>query len=338
MRLQLRDAVLTPAQHITARVREAAASQRDRFLEWLPPPARRSVLAVASDVKRHDLTGLAAELTYRLFLALFPFLIFLGTVSAFVAKATGVENPASSIIDNLGSALPPDTADFLRRQINDIVKGRSVGLFSFGLIGTLWASAGGVNSIIKATNRVWGVSEGRSFWKRTSVSVALTLSAGVGLLLAFIVLLGAQVYGAKVADAIDAGPAFEWSVAILRFPIAIALVMLAVAVLYWAAPDHDQPFGWGSIGAVFFTISWLVATSLFGLYVSHFGSYNKTYGAVGGVIVLLVWLNLTSLLLLLGSEINAVVRRERTGELARAEAAQSRAEEGMKAQRGGDAT
>jgi membrane protein len=323
MQLQFGEAV-TRAKQRVARLRGEATAERKKLLARLPPPWRRGLTAVFADIKQHDLTGLAAELTYRLFLALFPFLIFLATVSAFVAKATGVENPANSIVDSLGSALPQDTSAFLRRQINDIVGGRSVGLLSFGLLGTLWASAGGINSIIKATNRVWGVREGRPFWKRAVLSVVLTVSAGAGLLLAFVVFVGAQVYGAKVADAIGAGPAFAVTIAILRFPVAVALILLAVAVLYWAAPDNHQPFGWGSIGAVFFTVAWLIATSLFGLYVSHFSSYNKTYGALGGVIVLLVWLNLTSLLLLLGSEINAVVRRERTGELKRAEEGQQR--------------
>jgi membrane protein len=199
----------------------------------------------------------------------------------------------------------------LKEQIDHAVTGRSAGLLTVGLIGTIWAASHGIGSVMKATNRVWGVEETRSFGKRALIMVGLTLSAGLGLLLAFVVLFGAQVYGAKIADAIGAGAAFAVAVAILRFPVAIVLIMIAVAILYWAAPNNDQPLGWGSIGAVFFTISWLVATSLFGLYISHFGSYNKTYGAIGGVIVLLVWLNLTSTLLLLGSEINAVVRRER---------------------------
>ena len=311
---RFRTEVVTPAQHRLVRARGRVQSAWDDALSRLPPRLHRVLTAVIVDVKKHDLGGLAAELAYRMFLALFPFLILLATVAAFVSNAVGASNPADTIVNSLGSALPKDTADFLRRQINDIVGGRSAGLLSFGLAGTLWASAGGVSSIIKATNRVWGVEDSRPVWKRSVIAVGLTLSAGVGLLLAFVVLVGAQVYGAKLADAVDAGPVFAWAVAILRFPIAIALIMVAVAVLYWAAPYNEETFGWASVGAVVFTISWLIATSLFGLYVSHFGSYNKTYGALGGVIVLLVWLNVTCFLLLLGSEINAVMRRDRLGE------------------------
>jgi len=311
MRGRVRSDVVAPAKQLVSRLNERTQRVRSQAVSRLPEPVRRVGAEVYRDYTRHDLGGLSAELTYRLFLALFPFLILLGTLAAFISKATGVENPAESIVNSLGTALPTSTADFLKDQIDQVVGGRSAGLLTFGLIGTIWSAAGGINSIIKATNRVWGVTESRPFWKRALIMVGLTLSAGVGLLLAFVVLFGAQVYGAKIADAIGAGEAFSITIAVLRFPVAIALILAAVAILYWAAPDNNQPLGWGSIGAVCFTISWLIATSLFGLYVSHFSSYNKTYGAVGGIIVLLIWLNLTCLLLLLGSEINAVVRRER---------------------------
>lgn len=313
MRGRVRHDVVAPAKQFASRLKGGAQRLRSRVVARLPEPVRRVGAEVYDDYTTHDLGGLSAELTYRLFLALFPFLILLGTLASFIANATGADNPAQSIVNSLGDALPKSTADFLKEQIDHVVGGRSAGLLTFGLIGTIWSAAGGINSIMKATNRVWGVKESRPLWKRALVMVGLTISAGIGLLLAFVVLFGAQVYGAKIADAIGAGEAFSITIAILRFPVAVVLILIAVAVLYWAAPDNDQPLGWGSIGAVFFTISWLIATSLFGLYVSHFSSYNQTYGAVGGIIVLLVWLNLTCLLLLLGSEINAVVRRERLG-------------------------
>lgn len=313
VRGRMRDDVIAPARQFAARLQRSVVEARSRTLARLPGPVQRVLREVYSDYRTHDLGGLSAELTYRLFLALFPFLIVLGTLAAFISSAVGVENPAESIVNAAGSALPKASGDFLKQQIEHVVSGRSAGLLTFALLGTIWSAAAGTGSIIKATNRVWGVNESRPFWKRALIMVGLTLSAGVGLLLAFVVLFGAQVYGARIADAIGAGGAFSLAIAILRFPVAIVLILIAVAILYWAAPDNDQPLGWASIGAVFFAISWLIATSLFGLYISHFSSYNQTYGAVGGIIVLLIWLDLTSLLLLLGSEVDAVVWRERQG-------------------------
>ena len=85
------------------------------------------------------------------------------------------------------------------------------------------------------------------------------------------------------------------------------MVMLAVGLVYWLAPNIDVPFRWVSPGAVTFTFVWLITAIAFGLYVANFGSYNKTYGTLGGVVVLLTWLYLSNLMLLLGAEINATL-------------------------------
>jgi membrane protein len=95
-----------------------------------------------------------------------------------------------------------------------------------------------------------------------------------------------------------------------RWPIVIALILFAMAFLYWATPNVDLPFQWITPGAVVFTIGWLVASYLFGLYVANFGSYNATYGALGGIVVLLVWFYISAFILLLGGEINALVAQE----------------------------
>ena len=93
---------------------------------------------------------------------------------------------------------------------------------------------------------------------------------------------------------------------------------VATAFLYWAAPNVKLPFRLFSPGAIFFVVGWLVASYLFGMYVSNFGQYNATYGALGGIVILLIWFYLTGFLLLIGMEINAYLARQKLpDELAR---------------------
>jgi membrane protein len=88
-------------------------------------------------------------------------------------------------------------------------------------------------------------------------------------------------------------------------------VVGALAVVYRVAPDRDAPrFSWVSVGAIVATVLWVIGSVAFSLYVSNFGSYNKTYGALAGVIVLMLWLYLTSYIVLLGAEINAESERQ----------------------------
>jgi len=84
------------------------------------------------------------------------------------------------------------------------------------------------------------------------------------------------------------------------------------ALLYWAAPNVKQAgFRWVSPGGLLAVVGWLIASGAFALFVSNFGSYNKTYGALGGVIVFLVWMWITNVAVLLGAELNAETERAR---------------------------
>ena len=257
-----------------------------------------------------DVTGLAAELAYRFFLALFPFVIMLAALSGFIADALGVENPTERIVDNFASTLPPDTASVLERQINEVITNKNVGLISIGLLGALWAAGGGMGALIKALNRAYDVPETRPFWKRTLLALGMTLSAGVAVMAAFIILVGAGAWGEEIAGWFGADRAFTVALMVVRWPIALLLIMAAVALLYRIAPNIDQKFHLVSAGAVLFALVWLPATFAFSIYVSNFGSFNATYGALGGVVVLLLWFYVSSVVLLVGAELNAMIHAQ----------------------------
>ncbi|MGI8926760.1 MAG: YihY/virulence factor BrkB family protein [Tepidiformaceae bacterium] len=261
---------------------------------------------VFSEYKSDDVSGLAAELSYRFFFALAPFLLFLAALGGFIASASGTDNPTQRVIDALDDRLPADARSVLEGQLEGVLGSQSPGLLSIGIIGAIWAASGGFGAIMKAMNRAYDVPETRPFWKRYALSVVFTILAGGTMLLTFVVMLAAGTYGQEVAHWVGLGSAFELTIVIARFPLAVVLVMAAMAFLYWKAPNIDVPFAWVSPGAVLFTITWLLATTLFGLYVAHFASYNATYGALGGVIVLLLWFYLSSVVMLLGAEINAI--------------------------------
>jgi membrane protein len=114
-------------------------------------------------------------------------------------------------------------------------------------------------------------------------------------------------------------------------PLALLMVMVGVALLYWLAPNTGHSIVWISPGAVLFIVGWVLASIGFAIYLSQFGSYNRTYGSIGAVIVLLVWLYWTSFLLLVGGELNSVLARRHDAEY-RAEDRRRPAGEGSKAQ------
>ncbi len=181
-----------------------------------------------------------------------------------------------------------------------------------GLLGAVWSASGYIGAFGRAMNRIYEIDEGRPVWKLRPLQLLLTLA---GLLLAAAVAVMLAVSGPvaeAVGDAIGAGSVAVTVWNIVKWPVILVFVVLAVAVLYYATPNVKQPkFRWISIGAGFAILTWLVASVLFGFYVANFGSYNKTYGALAGVIVFLLWLWITNLALLFGAELDAELERGR---------------------------
>lgn len=273
--------------------------------------AKRDLVANGKSLLRElrddDVTGLAAELAYRFFLALMPFLLFLATLGGLVARAAGIENPAQEFLNTFGDTLPADAASVVRTQVTQVVEGSNGGLLSVSILGALWAASSGVGSLMKAINRAYDMPESRPYWKKAAVSLALTAVGGAAILVAIIATVVGQVGLERAVEAMGLGGPAQVALGIARWPLALLVMMAAIAVVYWAAPNTRLPFKWVTPGAAAFAVMWVLVTAGFALYVGRFGSYSTTYGALGGVVVLLLWFYLTSLVMLLGAEVNAML-------------------------------
>ncbi|HEX5368582.1 MAG TPA: YihY/virulence factor BrkB family protein [Dehalococcoidia bacterium] len=282
------------------------------------------VLQIYHEVSEDDLSGGAAELAYRFTLALFPFFIFLAALGGFVASAFHIQNPTDQIMNQLGDSLPKDTASVLRTQLGSVIESHNAGLLSIGIVGALWSASSGIGALMKTMDRIFEVDETRSMVQRYAIALGLTVLGAGLMVVAFALFFTGQVYGPQIAGNIGLQGEAATAFTLARWPIAVAMILIAVAFLYWQAPNTDVALRWVTPGALFFAVVWLVATYLFGLYVSHFGSYNATYGALGGVVVLLVWLYLTGFVILLGAEIDSVLE-QRYAEESKSPAAERRA-------------
>jgi membrane protein len=257
-----------------------------------------------------DLSGAATELAYKLFLALFPFMIFLTALGGFSSSLFGIADPTTEIMDSIGPSIPDESETMIRNEITSVVDQKNTALLSFGIVGTIWSASSAMGAMMKGLNRIYEVKESRSMFKRYGIALALTASAGLFIVVSVVIAVAGQAFGESIAGELGMEGTASLLFTIARWPVAAILLMTAVALLYWAAPDTDLPLRWISPGAIMFVLVWIPATFLFGLYVSNFGSYSGTYGALGGVVVLLVWLYLTSYVLLLGAELNDVLIEE----------------------------
>ncbi|MEV4718730.1 YihY/virulence factor BrkB family protein [Micromonospora noduli] len=257
----------------------------------------------------------AAALTYYGVLALFPSAI---VVVALVGLVSDGERTLDTVVDlanqvGAGSVLTNDEGGVVG-VIRTVVLDQSNPklLLSFGLLGALWSASGFIGAFTRASNAVYGVTEGRPVWRLRPLQIGL---AAITLVLLAVVALGLIVSGPvtdAVGDLINAGGLARTTWSVAKWPLLAMIMMVLLSLLFWIAPNVRQPrFRWLTPGGAVALISWAAASFGFGLYVANFGSYNTTYGSLGAAIAFLVWLYLSNSALMLGVQINSEVQRGR---------------------------
>jgi membrane protein len=254
--------------------------------------------------QQHELLGRAAQLSFYVLLALFPALILLTAALGLLA----VENYLPELMDYLETMLPENALSMVEGFLKQVAEGSGADIMSLAGLGALWASSTGVVAIMDALNVVYGVKEdSRPVWRIRLSAIALTLGlAGFVILSLTLVLYGGPL-GAWMAEFIGLGWAFLWAWNVLHWPLVIGLMLLVIGVVYYACPDIEQDWRWVSPGSFFAMVMWIVVSLGFKWYVDHFGEYNKVYGSLAGIIVMMLWLYMSSLVLLVGGEINAEI-------------------------------
>lgn len=253
---------------------------------------------------------LAAALTYYSVLSIFPALLALVSLLGLFGDA---QKTTSALLDIVQGFAPGQTVETLRPVVEELSSSSAAGLtFIVGLLTALWSASGYVGAFGRAMNRVYEIDEGRPFLKLRGTMLGVTV---VNLLIV-VVLAAMLVLSGPVAESvgniIGLGGAFlaVWNIA--KWPVMLALVIVAIAILYYATPNVKQPkFRWMSMGSAIALVIFLLASVAFGFYVAYSNSYNKTYGAIGGVIIALLWLWILNMSLLFGAEFDAETERGR---------------------------
>lgn len=250
-----------------------------------------------------DCFGLAAQLAYYFFLALFPALLFLIGIASFFSLSSVTDQ----VVGALSAFAPPDVLRIIQEQMKRISDSEDGGILTLGLLGALWSSSAAMVSIVSSLNRAYDIEEGRPWWKARLLSIGLTIALAVLVVVSFLLVLAGPTIAESVAARFGLGAVFEWTWKVLQWPLAFALVTLAIGVIFYFGPDAEQAWEWVTPGAVVATTLWLLVSLGFKAYIANFTDYAAAYGAVGGVIVLLLWFYVSGLALLAGAEINAEI-------------------------------
>ena len=267
----------------------------------------------AKEVGDDHLMAFAGNLTYKGLFALFPlFTLLLSLLGMFNA-----EELVDTLTSRLSGVMPESAANFVDNQLTAIVQSQASGTFTFGAIISillaLWGVSGAMRSVMEAMNVMYDIEEGRPFYKKYAISIFITLLVIVLILSALALIVFGQEIGARVAEAVGLGNTFQtvWSIA--QWPVLAFFVLLAFALLYYFAPAAEQRWRWISPGSMVAFAFWLLFSLAFSYYVSNFGSYNETYGTLAGIVILMLYFYYSSVIVLVGAEMNQVIEEHIPG-------------------------
>ncbi|CAN5697733.1 YihY/virulence factor BrkB family protein [soil metagenome] len=268
--------------------------------------AKKLAKRVWNETQQDDVLGRAAQLSYYFLLALFPLLIFLTSVMGLVIGAdSGIRQ---NLFRYLSQVMPPAAFQLIEATMQEVAASSSGSKISLGILAALWAASNGMGAITEALNVAYDVKESRPWWKQRLTAIGLTIALSVLIISALVIVLS----GGKIANSFAAnyalGSVFTLTWRILQWPIVLAAMLFAFALIYYFAPDvRDQKWIWITPGAALGVILWLLVSFGFRLYLNFFDSYSNTYGSLGAVIILMLWLFFTGAAVLIGGEVNAEI-------------------------------
>lgn len=263
---------------------------------------------IVKAVLDNDFTGMAAEMGYMLMLGIFPAMLFIMSVFGWIGKKSFMD-PVLLFLSNM---MPSESMNLIRTVLKEVIfysKGGLVG--TVGILVSIFLTSNAIAVILKGLNRAYKVEETRSFLYTRILSVIMVfvntfmLFLSINLIIFGTVIVNFLVHYAGISHAV------EITLLTLRWPVSFLALYFMALINYYILPDlkGDEKLKRKSTlpGTLFFCFFWLAGSWLFSLYVNNFGTYNKVYGAIGAFAVLMVWLYYTSILFLIGGEINSNV-------------------------------
>ena len=255
-----------------------------------------------------DLLSIGAQATFFLLFSLFPFLIFLIALITYMPMVNLQDS-----IQALAALIPANAYLILRDVVNQTLANRSVTLLSFGVLSALWSSASGVTSLIRGINRAYDQEETRRSWKITAVSLYFTLELAIAIIFSLILIVFGKVLGTQLFHFLGFSDASLQVWNYVGYIIALITTILVFISLYYNTPNRRSKFREVIPGAVVASLGWVIISIAFSYYIDNFGNYSKVYGSLGGIIALLMWLYVSSIIILMGAEINASLMFSKTG-------------------------
>jgi len=246
----------------------------------------------------------ASALSFDFFLAIFPTVIFIFTLIAYIP----VHGFQDELLGLLSDLMPKNAFDAVNSTLEDIIKQQRSGLLSIGFIVAMYFSTNGVHAMMDAFNKTYHTVETRSPLIQRLYSIMITLILSVLTFTAILLII----FGTKTLSFLESRgfikEAFTYYLLISsQWIVIISLIFFAISILYYFGPSRKTRYRFFSVGSTVATILTIIASLVFSIFIDNFSQYNKLYGSIGALIVILLWIRFNSMILLIGFELNASI-------------------------------
>ncbi|HXG01846.1 MAG TPA: YihY/virulence factor BrkB family protein [Candidatus Binatia bacterium] len=295
-----------PETRVVRRMDQDQAARRTRWLWRLGGLGIRGLaVRVWDDFWEDELLDRAAALSFFFVLAMFPGLLFLTALFGLLQTPYLME----TMLAYLARVMPGDSILLVSRILAEVRQGATAGLLSIGVLGALWSASSGMVSVMSALNVAYEVEDRRSWWHRRLIAIALTVGFSALILLTLILVVFGKPLASALGTRLGMAATVDWLWSLATWPIAVGATLAGITLVYYLAPAAGRRWHWITPGSVFALAGWIGGSYLLRLYVGWFGSLNKTYGSIGAMILLMMWLYVTSLILLVGAEIDSEITK-----------------------------
>lgn len=254
----------------------------------------------------------ASAVAFNFILAIFPAIIFVFTLIAYI-PIDGFQNQLLSLMEIL---LPDNVFDSVNETFEDIITRQRTGLLSVTVVSALYFSTNGLHALIDSFNTTYHTMESRPYFVQRGIAILLTLI----LVIFTLVAIGLIVFGTIGMDFIGQKGWIEdsllkFSLNLARWVIILALMFFAISVLYFLGPAKQTKWRFFSAGSTLATVLVLITSIGFSYFVENFGQYNKLYGSIGTLVIVMLWTYFNSIALLIGFELNASIEDAKLREM-----------------------
>lgn len=248
-----------------------------------------------------EITAMASQLAYSLLLSFFPFLILLMTLLGYSSVKS------EDVLMALGTILPADVLKLIKNTVIEVVETRRSDLLSFSMVTTIWTASNGFNAVIRGLNRAYDEKEKRPYWKVQLTAMLCTVGLVFIIIIAFALLVFGELGGKLLIKKLNYTASIEFLIDFVRYAVGLIVMIIVFTAVYRYTPSKRLTWKETFPGAVFTTLGWTLTSVVFSYYVNNFANYSKIYGSIGAVIALMSWLFISSIIILIGGEINATL-------------------------------